>query len=372
MLISKCGTLRYVGCILFSCIIIFSMSRRSEADDSLSFEKALNIIADFADRICKDIPLEGTDYDLDGEGRISIELNKLIKKLVKGEIDVTGKYKESGYQGLLQEDLLEAIKNDKDCKLKVLELLKDKLLDNRNEISKKNGAKLIGKIYYNGKPITKYTNTSANIELYEVSSWKPIDVDDFQYDNITGQFIIEGIPPGRYRPFTRVEAGYPFDKESGGDFYDRISGMNGNIDILSHSKVIQKDFKVIKIIHIERPVDNQKERISTFDLEIFHKGNYYPSARVFEWEPVPEAKEYKLIFLLKRGDPENPRNNKLIRREIFNTQSNRFFPNLSTTSIDTYYMFRIEALNSKNEMIGTFENYYTNGTGGWLEFKIVP
>ena len=90
--------------------------------------EALQIIADFADRLCFKIPLEGTGGTIDLSGAAKAELDTVLKRVVQLGIQGSAKYQQSQFQGLLQRDLLTAVKTSTDCKLKVFDTLKDRLL----------------------------------------------------------------------------------------------------------------------------------------------------------------------------------------------------------------------------------------------------
>src|SRR5437016_1547397 len=91
-------------------------------------KEALQIISDFADRLCSKSPWEGSGRTVDLSGTGKAELDGLIKKMASLGIQGSAKYQQSQFQGLLQKDLVAALKTSTDCKLKVLEALKDKLL----------------------------------------------------------------------------------------------------------------------------------------------------------------------------------------------------------------------------------------------------
>ena len=233
--------------------------------------------------------------------------------------------------------------------------------------SDENAAKINGKIYYNNEPITKYSNAQAVIELMDVTSRNNVTVNT-QYNNQTGEFTIGNVPPGKYSPFVLIESGYPFDTESGGDYFSRISGLNDDIVVTSETKEVQANFKVMNVIHLTKPVDNQVQRTSAGDPpETLYKGNYGPSADNFEWDAVPGASYYQVYFLLADRNSNAKVENKSDR-----TIAPQYSPNLNITSPNNKYMFRVEAYSSANEHIGTFMNYYKNGSGGWFEFTIAP
>lgn len=119
----------HLGWLFWGFMIITIMSEPIEAADDLAEKKeALDVIADFAGKVCKDIPLTGDEREYELSGEASAELNGLIKKLVNLGIKVTAKYKKSKYEGVLREDLVKALKNSADCKLDVFRELKLQLL----------------------------------------------------------------------------------------------------------------------------------------------------------------------------------------------------------------------------------------------------
>lgn len=91
-------------------------------------KEALAVIADFADRLCKDIPLEGSGENVELSIQAKAELDGLIKKLAKLGAAGAGKYQKTEYQGLLQSDLAAVLRDSTECKLEVFRALKDELL----------------------------------------------------------------------------------------------------------------------------------------------------------------------------------------------------------------------------------------------------
>lgn len=103
-------------------------SQKSLAATLEENEKALNMIADFADRLCKDIPLQGHGDNLELTGSAKAELNGIIKKLANLGLDGAIKYQHTEYEGLLQKDLVSALKDSTNCRLQIWNDLKDKLI----------------------------------------------------------------------------------------------------------------------------------------------------------------------------------------------------------------------------------------------------
>ncbi len=121
--------MRYVTIFLpFILVIVLTLHPQTAVgQQQLRSEKeALDLIADFADRLCTKIDLEGSGSSLDLSGTAKAELSVLLKKMVNLGIQGAAKYQESQYQGLLQKDLLAAIRESTNCKLEVWKDLKDK------------------------------------------------------------------------------------------------------------------------------------------------------------------------------------------------------------------------------------------------------
>jgi hypothetical protein len=85
--------------------------------------ETLNVIADFADRICDKIEASGESSDLILEGGADAEINAVLKKLV--DIDVSGKakYQQSEYVGVLREDLAAVMQDSRQCKQEVVRMM---------------------------------------------------------------------------------------------------------------------------------------------------------------------------------------------------------------------------------------------------------
>ena len=111
---------------LLSFLVTIFASSYTKAASTIN-QEALNMVADFADRICKNIPLEGTGSDLELSGNAKAELSGLINKIAELGIEGATKYKSLEYQGLLQKDLVTVLKASTECKLEVFKNLKDGL-----------------------------------------------------------------------------------------------------------------------------------------------------------------------------------------------------------------------------------------------------
>jgi len=114
--------------LIVACSLMFSVTTVGAQHSLEQEQKALNMIADFADRICKDVPLQGKGNKLELTGKAKAELRGIVKEFADLGLEGAAKYEESKYEGLLQSDLSKALQDSSNCKLKVFDSLKDKLL----------------------------------------------------------------------------------------------------------------------------------------------------------------------------------------------------------------------------------------------------
>lgn len=105
--------------------------------------RALEMIASFADKLCVSPPLKGKSTKQEISGSINAELKGIVKKIADLGITGAAKYNNSEYEGVLQADLVEIINNTNECK---------------NEVSKRLERILIKGDTINNKP-TKKSNT---------------------------------------------------------------------------------------------------------------------------------------------------------------------------------------------------------------------
>ena len=91
-------------------------------------ERALNMIGDFADRLCNKIPLGGSAEDLELSGKAKVEFSNLLKKIADLGIEGSAKYQKKEFEGVLQKDLAALVKDNAKCKLEVFKDLKDILI----------------------------------------------------------------------------------------------------------------------------------------------------------------------------------------------------------------------------------------------------
>lgn len=108
--------------------LIASLSSIVAAQDLEKSGKALTMIGDFAERICKDPTLRGSISSIDAQGKAKVEASKLVKQLAHLNVEGALKFSTSDYEGLMQKDLLPALKDTAKCKQKIFDDLKDRFL----------------------------------------------------------------------------------------------------------------------------------------------------------------------------------------------------------------------------------------------------
>jgi hypothetical protein len=91
-------------------------------------KKAIGIIIEAADHLCKNIPLysssNGTELSFEGKA----ELNEIVKKVIGAGITGAAKYEKKESQGVLQTDLATLLKDNTNCRTQVWHDLQGKLI----------------------------------------------------------------------------------------------------------------------------------------------------------------------------------------------------------------------------------------------------
>lgn len=118
-------SLQFIVFLLWSLITVNSAFA---ADDDPLQEQAINLIIETADRICVTIDPSGSSHVTEFSGEANVELSKILKVLADLGFKGAVKYQESGHQGVLREDLIEAINAHHNCKLAVFNKLEAKLI----------------------------------------------------------------------------------------------------------------------------------------------------------------------------------------------------------------------------------------------------
>jgi hypothetical protein len=98
-----------------------------------STSEALQQITDTADKICGLVATSGNKSTAQATGEIKAELNGLIKRLADLGVSGGAEVSSSKYEGLLQQDLPTAMRDVIECKLKVFNVLQEKLITSNKQ-----------------------------------------------------------------------------------------------------------------------------------------------------------------------------------------------------------------------------------------------
>lgn len=109
-------------------LLLFGVGTRPAHAENIA--QALQEITDTADRLCGTIAPAGQANSVKAAGEVKAELNGLAKRLANLGISGSGDISTNTYQGVLQQELTTALRDMRECKLKVFNTLQDKILPN--------------------------------------------------------------------------------------------------------------------------------------------------------------------------------------------------------------------------------------------------
>src|SRR5262245_33714866 len=113
---------------LLTPFVLLSIDVTTAADDLEKQRQALNIIVDYAGRICVTVPPKGRSDNVELSGKAKAELNELLKKIANLGIEGAAQYQASQYEGVLQKELAEQLNKSRDCQREVSQDLIKRLL----------------------------------------------------------------------------------------------------------------------------------------------------------------------------------------------------------------------------------------------------
>jgi hypothetical protein len=114
--------------VLLVPFILLSVDVITAADDLEKQRQALNIIVDYASRICVTVPQTGKSGNVELSGKAKAELNELLKKIANLGIEGAAQYQALQYEGVLQKELAEQLNKSRDCQREVSQDLINRLL----------------------------------------------------------------------------------------------------------------------------------------------------------------------------------------------------------------------------------------------------
>ena len=111
---------------LLAVVLSVAMPLETLAQSSAATAESLRLISDFADRICQTVPLDTTTDRLELSGTAKAELEGLVKTLASLGISGAAKYEATHSRNVLQKDLVEVLRDSRNCRLQIWNDLKGK------------------------------------------------------------------------------------------------------------------------------------------------------------------------------------------------------------------------------------------------------
>jgi hypothetical protein len=114
---------------LFTAGLVLVLLQPIKAQDLEVQTKALKAISAFAADTCgNSLALEGQSSNLELSGEIKAQLQGLVAQVAGLGVTGAGKYTGGSYKNVLQAQLADALQNNATCRLKVFELLQEKMI----------------------------------------------------------------------------------------------------------------------------------------------------------------------------------------------------------------------------------------------------
>jgi len=118
----RCFAAVLAGSLLWTSLV------SSAAAQVETFQQQLDIIADYAERICDRIPLQGSGENVELSGEARAELSGVLGRLADLGVSGSGRYESEEYQGVLQKDLATTLQDARDCRREIHNKLTDRVL----------------------------------------------------------------------------------------------------------------------------------------------------------------------------------------------------------------------------------------------------
>jgi hypothetical protein len=116
------------GLTITVAFIVIGATSSSQAETKNATSEALRLIRETADGICVDVAQSGKQSHVEISGDISAKVSGLAQKLADLGISGGGKFEEKQYEGLLREQLGDALKDVRNCKANVFMTLVDRMI----------------------------------------------------------------------------------------------------------------------------------------------------------------------------------------------------------------------------------------------------
>ena len=116
-------------------LLLLSLSAGANEPNNPPIDKAMKIITNTSTEICGQPQLSGASTTISADGSMSAKLSGLVKKLANAGFSLSTEYSTETHQGVLKDQIIEAIKSTQSCKIEVLKIITERLLvpyDNKN------------------------------------------------------------------------------------------------------------------------------------------------------------------------------------------------------------------------------------------------
>ena len=214
---------------------------------------------------------------------------------------------------------------------------------------------------YNGNPLTDYTDKTPSFWTREenTNATRETGINlGLAYDNGTGAYILGNFESGKYGIQVSLDNdgnGYPFPN----DFYGWISP----IYIEEGGVTVERDLTVKRNLHLTSPADNKSTLGRTDDPKDIYQGEEVK----IEWDPLPEAIQYRLSNYLYQESPYQ-RISTVVNQV---TSETAYIVSLPASDDGQFYQISLYADNADTDMVGQLMINYENGLGWDYRFRTV-
>jgi len=224
---------------------------------------------------------------------------------------------------------------------------------------------LSGNIRFAGIPISNLTSTQPDIWCRNESTGKGIQNISWTYDDTTGNYSIDGLPPEQVGINVWFHAVGEKPTLPGNYRTWQIVDMKE----LTSRNQLHADIDVSQIIHMTGPWDNDAMEFSTRDPVHTYQGRI-----LFQWDPVWQAKSYIFSITRKRDPDHRDGYGQHLEIIVYKFITDPFYTvDLEPSKELEHYTFNVTALDGSDRLanrLGHYMTTYTNGHVWEYRFKV--
>lgn len=173
--------------MLLLSFLFFMLSSKTFGNDFEVHKQTRKLINDYADSICLEASAGGEYKESEITGTVKIGLPGLFKRLLNLGLDVEDSSKKATYENVLRKDIVIALRDRENCRLKVFLALKDKLIPDytapKRTAGSQQGSVESPSTPINPIPLRPFYEYSEN--FYEVAMNDP----GYQVDTLIGSYV---------------------------------------------------------------------------------------------------------------------------------------------------------------------------------------